>query len=87
MITDDELAEHPDPRVLPGICGATRTTGAVEWICIKEPHDQEYRRRSADRTHTGYVSGTGAHPERPDGVQAPPADRHYFVNRWPNREG
>lgn len=92
MISDEELAGHPDPRVDPGICGivATHTAAgarlAIERICIRPPHDQEYRRRSTDPGRSPYVSGTSAHPERPDGVQSPPAERHYFVARWPNRE-
>jgi len=76
-----------DPRIGPGICGVTTQVGRFEFICIHQPHDREYRRRSTDAHHQGHVTGTGAHPERPYGVQAPPADRHYFVRRWPNREG
>jgi hypothetical protein len=79
-----ELPE--DPRIRPGICGTTYTGGTgLEWICIKDPHDTEYRRHSVSDRHVA-VSRTGAHPERPDGIQAPAADRHYFVRRWPNRD-
>lgn len=34
-------AERQDPRAeAPGVCGLTRTLGgAIEWICIKQAHD------------------------------------------------
>lgn len=84
---DDQPPDREDPRIGPGICGITYVGGTgLEWVCIKAPHDPEYRRRSTDAHHQGYVSGTNSHPERPPGVQAPPADRHYFVPRWPNRK-
>lgn len=73
-----------DPRVHENICGVTRigATG-IEWICIKEPHDKEYKRHS----RPGYSYGTGAHPEYANPmVRAPQAERHYMVNRWPNRK-
>lgn len=71
MITDEELAEHPDPRVDPGICGLiiTHTVAgaplAIERICIRPPHDPGHRAHQP-----------GLPPE---------ADRHYLVARWPNR--
>lgn len=80
--------DEPDPRALvDGICGAIdQGPLGIEWICVKPEHNPEYLRKSTDPRHVGYVRGTGAHPERPIGVQAPPADRHHFVNRWPNRK-
>lgn len=82
----------PDPRTVPTagrpeICGVTKmgATG-IEWVCVRKVHDRAYRRRSTDSTHQGEVSGTGAHPERFGPASAAPADRHYYVNRWPNRE-
>lgn len=78
MITDDELAEHPDPRVDPCICGIVVThtiTGsplAIPRICIAAPHDPQ-----AKNGNRG--------PNR-DGLY-PKSERHYLVPRWPNREG
>jgi hypothetical protein len=78
----------PDPRTQrPEICRVTYVGGSgLEWVCIRPVHAPAYRRRSTDRTHQGEVSGTGAHPERFGPVSAAPADRHWFINRWPNRE-
>lgn len=77
MITDDELAEHPDPRVDPGICGVVLTHTvdgvplAIERICIRPPHD--------DQQENGNRG-----PARRDGLY-PQSERHYTVARWPNR--
>lgn len=77
MISDDELAEHPDPRVDPGICGVviTHTIAgvplAIERICIRPPHD------TATNKNRGPSSRDGLYPE---------SERHYAVPRWPNRE-
>lgn len=78
MITDEELADHPDPRVDPGICGVVVTHTAagvplsIERICIRPPHDADTR------------SGNRAAAHR-DGLY-PHSERHYLVARWPNRE-
>lgn len=63
------------------ICGVTTTHLSIERICINEPHGTTYQRKS----RPGTADDTGAHPERRPLVQAPPADRHYFVRRWPYR--
>jgi hypothetical protein len=61
---------EPDPRTeKPNICGVTRCTGKVEWVCINEPHDTE-KQRSARLSTYGY------HPV---------SERHHFVNRYPTR--
>jgi hypothetical protein len=76
MITDEELAAHPDPRVRPGICGhvATHTAAGlplrIERVCISPPHD-------------------GPEPRPPTSsrdIYYPPAERHTYVTRWPNRD-
>jgi hypothetical protein len=77
VITDEELADHPDPRVDPGICGivATHTAAGVpltiERICILPPHDDGLRREHRPSLGSGYY---------------PRAERHHFVTRYPNRE-
>jgi hypothetical protein len=77
MITDDELAEHPDPRVDPGICGVVaRSTveGAplqIERICVLPPHDSQTKSGNRGRDREGHY---------------PRSERHYFVTRYPNRE-
>ena len=81
----DSLPPHPAID-RPDKCGVTEVINGHEWICIKDVHDPEYRRRQTDRAHFGYVHGTGAHPERPFGKQAAPADRHVMVRRWPNTD-
>lgn len=78
MITDDELAEHPDSRVDPGICGVVaRTTVegiplAIERICIRPPHDPQ-----AKNGNRGPAVRDGLYPQ---------SERHYMVRRYPNRE-
>lgn len=66
------------------ICGVTfiGSTG-VEWICVKQVHNPEYTRNRPGRSGTRKVNGTGGWEDR--GIVAP-ADKHYFVNRWPNRK-
>lgn len=79
--------DTPDPRTEePGICGISYVgaTG-IEWVCIAKVHDQGYKRKSTDPHHKGYAYGTGSHPERYFTLQAPPAERHYFVVRYPHR--
>lgn len=71
------------------ICGVTKVVGGTEWICVRPPHSPVYRRRKGDRTHRvgDRVEGTGGHQNGPErAYSAPPADRHYYVNRWPNRK-
>lgn len=71
------------------ICGVTQVTNGKEWVCVRPPHSPVYRRRKSDKTHKAgdTVEGTGGHQDGPKrGYSAPPADRHYYVNRWPNRE-
>lgn len=64
-----------DPRTRrPGICGVTRTTGNVEWVCIAATHAKTYVRHGLDRR--GQVIYD----------QNPSADRHYFVPRYPWRQ-
>lgn len=67
-----------DPRVTSDICGWTHIgpTG-IEWICIKKPHGEVYRRNKSSRNH-----------RRGDLIFSdnPSVDRHYCINRWPNRE-
>lgn len=80
-MTDLEAVEHPD--VKPGICGHTRTIGRFEWICVREPHENVYRRRRRSRHGEPYTTEQPQYPPRPgESVQG---DRHWFVNRWPNR--
>ena len=74
------MVEEPqeDPRVANEICGIgfIGPTG-IEWICIKKPHDILYFRRKGDENH-----------RRGDPIYSsnPGVDRHYMVNRWPNRK-
>lgn len=72
---------------MPDSCGVSYIgpTG-IEWVCVKPVHDTAYVRRSRDQRGSHVAYSTGSHPERRMGVQAPSSDRHYFVNRWPNRE-
>lgn len=64
-------AQDEDPRTERGpVCGITRITGHVEWICINEPHDTE-RQRSLQPSALGYY---------------PRSERHYFVRRYPYRD-
>jgi hypothetical protein len=51
-------------------CGVTRRIGRFEWICIKPVHATIYSRRRG-----------GIAFENNPGV-----DKHYFVNRYPNRK-
>lgn len=70
-------------------CGVTRVGGSgIEWVCIRPVHDKAYQRRKTDAHHHGYVTGTGAQPtpRTPGAIpRAAPADRHYYVRKWPNR--
>lgn len=61
----------PDPRTeRHDICGVTFIGATgIEWICIKEVHAKIYTSRK----------GKVVYDTNPN------ADRHYFVNRWPNR--
>lgn len=61
----------PDPRTLvPGICGVTSVGGlGIEWICIKKVHAKIYHNRKG-----GIIYDNNKN-----------ADRHYMVNRYPNR--
>lgn len=52
-------------------CGVTRRIGNTDWICVLPPHATIYQRR----TRPGVAYGNN-----------PRADRHYFVNRYPNRD-
>lgn len=74
----------------PKICGATAPgPGGVPdyWICVDPPHNPGYTRRTGDRRHQKgtEVRGTNSHPERTGSAAYPPADRHYFKRKWPNR--
>lgn len=72
MADPTDTVEREDERAQrPGICGVTRTTGGIEWICIREVHAEVYRRR----TRVGEVFESN-----------PGVDRHYYVNRYPWRE-
>lgn len=64
------MDDKEDPRVQKGICGVTKNSGRFEWICIKRPHARVYSRRSGSLVFENN----------------PNVDRHYFVNRYPNRE-
>lgn len=73
-----------------GLCHATYIgdTG-IEWVCIAKVHNPAYVRKTGDRTHRKgeVVRGTGGHQPGPErGFSAPQADRHYYVERWPNRQ-
>lgn len=73
------MTEQEDPRATGDICGVTVHTARFEFICVKPPHDPQYQRRGGYRE----TPGNDAHPER---LGSPAArDRHYMVNRWPNR--
>jgi hypothetical protein len=72
------------------ICRATfiGATG-IEWVCINQPHNPGYERKASDYRHQrgAIVKGTGGHQDGPmRGFSAPLADRHHYVNRWPNRK-
>lgn len=61
-----------DPRALePGICGVKQNTGTIEWICVKPVHAKIYQSRKGKMVYDNN----------------PGADKHYFVNRFPNRKG
>lgn len=72
LVTDDELAQHPDQRIDPGVCGVTHQVGRFEFICIRPPHDPNTK-----NGNRGPANRDGYYPQ---------AERHYMVNRWPNRE-
>src|SRR5262245_22453792 len=77
---------HAEALADPDRCGATQIVNGKEWVCIRKVHDREYRRHHTDANHPNpEAHGTGAHPERMQS-QAPPADRHYFVRRWPGTD-
>lgn len=84
------MKEIENPRAKGEKCRAIYIGGTgIEWICIREPHNKGYKRRTGDLTHRRgeIVYGTGAHLDGPDrGGRAATADQHYFVNRWPNRK-
>lgn len=70
------MEDVQDHRVKEGICGVVFHTANFEWICVKPVHAQIYTRKSSDRTH---------HKGDIKFDTNPGADKHYFVNRWPNR--
>lgn len=66
------MEDVPDPRTeQEGICGVTVfSPSGREWVCILKVHAKIYQRRN------GALSFDNN----------PRADRHWFVNRWPNRK-
>lgn len=66
-----------DPRVREGICGVTTHTANFEWICVKKVHAKIYTRHTSTRAYRKGDPKFGTNPN---------VDRHYFVNRWPNRK-
>lgn len=55
------------------ICGHTIVGAGVEWICVLPPHDKIYMRHTKGRRGEVIFSNN------------PSVNRHYMVNRWPNR--
>lgn len=54
------------------ICGVTRTgPTGIEWICVKKVHAKIYQGRNGKMVYDNN----------------PGADRHFYVNRYPNRKG
>lgn len=75
---DDDILGPEHPKVVPGICGVTvHGESAIEWICVKKPHAKIYTRKTTTRRNS---AGDLIFSNNPT------ADRHYFVNRWPNRK-
>lgn len=67
-----------DHRIKEDICGVGHVDqSGREWVCISKPHDTVYFRRKSDRTH---------HRGDPVFSSNPGVDKHYMVNRWPNRK-
>lgn len=65
-----ERAPRIDPRAeAPGICGITRNTGSIEWVCVRKVHDTAKQRSSRP-------SGLGYYPQ---------SERHHFVRKYPMR--
>jgi hypothetical protein len=53
-----------------GICGVVIQSGEIEWICVKSVHAAIYQGRSGKLIFSNN----------------PSSDRHFFVNRYPNRK-
>lgn len=72
-----DVQPEQDERVVSGICRVTYigSTG-IEWICINKPHAKIYQR------HHSSQNGRWSSPIFSNN---PGVDRHYFINRWPNR--
>ena len=58
-----------------GVCGVTRLVGDTEFICIARTHDDPPR------------PGHGQRSQRPHFGYYPKSERHYYVNKYPYREG
>lgn len=79
------LEDEEDARITPENCGHT-TVGAlgIEWVCIRKPHLNVYRRRRRSvRTGEPYETHQDQSPPRPG--ESTQGERHYMVRRWPNR--
>ena len=66
--------DDQDPRTEGLICGVTKQTQRHEWICIKPPHADVYTRKTKNQRRGDLVFSNN-----------PKADKHHFINRWPNR--
>lgn len=59
----------PQPATTKPLCGVTRNTGRIEWICVRPVHDT-----GANKNRGFQVSG-----------YYPQSERHHFVRRYPGR--
>lgn len=64
------MTAQPTPAAVP-LCGITRSTGRIEWVCVRPVHDTV---ASKNRSAWGdqYV---------------PQSERHHFVRKYPARAG
>lgn len=68
-------------------CGHTEVKGGTEFVCIREPHD-DGTPPPEERIVIDAAGPRPATPVRTPGMlpaEVREADRHYMVNRWPNR--